>query len=562
MRLKKIKIFNRFKNLDNFTIDFSNKNGITVLIGANGSGKSNILEAISGIFAGLYNQKYKTKFNYELSYVKDTYKVEIKYINGVITMTKINGTVDNLKPEHLPNQVISSYSGEESRLWTEYYEPFHQDYIKALRGVTLPNSNLTYINKEYWNIALLTFYFYDMEAFTDIRDFCQNMLGISTLNYVKFSFDIAKLNSWKDNPVTNFVKQLNPENGSTLQIDLATLKTRLNNITEIDFFRYLAAAFIPKDEKLITGVELNINNNLSADCLSEGEKKLLLVKLILEVIGDENSLILLDEPDSHIHISRKASFKTILDQYTNRENIITTHSPTLTHCFDDNHITMLTKNVNNDVQIVPKQKQAIIQELTGGMWSYQQQNIFLNSTNDLLLVEGKTDEIFLRKALSILQKTEARFDNLQFEYLPCGGASGVKLLLTKFQPKPGQKIIVFFDRDKSGWDAVNGIFEDGTKYNHNSFGDFKKKEGFHIAVFPIRAHFRGGANFNIEDYFPKKLLNKYALMTFKSLNTLITKDAFKTALANDCQNFEDKNFKNFEKVFDLILKIKLEAHSV
>ena len=50
MRLKRLWI-DGFKNLNDFEIDFNDKEGITVLIGNNGSGKSNVLEAISAIFA-------------------------------------------------------------------------------------------------------------------------------------------------------------------------------------------------------------------------------------------------------------------------------------------------------------------------------------------------------------------------------------------------------------------------------------------------------------------------------------------------------------------------------
>lgn len=67
--------------MENFEIDFSNKESIPVLIGNNGSGKSNILEAISSIFAGLYDNKYNPCFNYEFSYTKDTYLVEVKFEN-------------------------------------------------------------------------------------------------------------------------------------------------------------------------------------------------------------------------------------------------------------------------------------------------------------------------------------------------------------------------------------------------------------------------------------------------------------------------------------------------
>src|SRR5258706_4550062 len=103
-------------------------------------------------------------------------------------------------------------------------------------------------------------------------------------------------------------------------MDLPTFKARLNYLSEIEVFRYLTASFMPKDDKLITKIEITYNGNLDADCLSEGEKKLLLIMLILEVVGDENSLILLDEPDSHIHLSRKEEIQKLLARYPNREN--------------------------------------------------------------------------------------------------------------------------------------------------------------------------------------------------------------------------------------------------
>lgn len=559
MKLGKLKLNSRFKNLNNFEIDFSTKSGITVLIGNNGSGKSNILEAISSIFAGLYDNSFNPTFNYELTYSKDANHIEIKYENNIYE-TKINGVPDNLKTEHLPSQIISSYSGEESRLWEIYYKPFYDEYVRALRGASLPNSKLVYINKYYWNIALLTLHFYDFTVFTDIRDFCQKTLSINSFNTVKFSFDLVKLNDWlrNPNPVTNFVLALNPNMDEDVVLSLEEFKNRLSFISEIDIFRYLSATFMPREDKVIVKIEINYNNNLPADSLSEGEKKLLLIMLILEVIGDENSLILLDEPDSHIHLSRKEEIQKLLSKYTNRENIITTHSPTLTHNFDLKHITMLTKKTNNDTQVETKEKQEIVHELTKGIWSYQEQNIFLNSTNDILLVEGKSDETFLKKALEVLQKTEPRYSNLRFEYLPCGGAEGVKLMTKKFTPKMGQRIIALFDSDQAGWSAINKVFErgDNNKYNSSNFNGYRKKGDIWVAMFPTRSHYRGGANFNIEDYFSKALLNKYVLNTFKGLDSIVTKDKVKKSLENDCISFSDDNFKHFKGVFDLILEIK------
>ena len=52
MKLKSVYI-EKYKNLSPLTIDFELGNGLTMLVGNNGSGKSNVLEAISGIFHDL-----------------------------------------------------------------------------------------------------------------------------------------------------------------------------------------------------------------------------------------------------------------------------------------------------------------------------------------------------------------------------------------------------------------------------------------------------------------------------------------------------------------------------
>ena len=68
MRIKEIKIANKaFKNLDVSLED--NTLGVMAFIGNNGSGKSNLLEAISAIFKHLYDKKEKDiLFNFSLVY--------------------------------------------------------------------------------------------------------------------------------------------------------------------------------------------------------------------------------------------------------------------------------------------------------------------------------------------------------------------------------------------------------------------------------------------------------------------------------------------------------------
>lgn len=65
MRLKFLHI-DKYKNIQNRDFDFSKNIGYIALIGENGSGKSNLLEAISIIFSCLYNGQ-SAPFNYKIN---------------------------------------------------------------------------------------------------------------------------------------------------------------------------------------------------------------------------------------------------------------------------------------------------------------------------------------------------------------------------------------------------------------------------------------------------------------------------------------------------------------
>ena len=68
-----------YKNLKDFHLDFEKGNGLSILIGNNGSGKSNVLEAISGIFAEWYG-KSSYKFDTDYEVIKLRYLVNTKIL--------------------------------------------------------------------------------------------------------------------------------------------------------------------------------------------------------------------------------------------------------------------------------------------------------------------------------------------------------------------------------------------------------------------------------------------------------------------------------------------------
>ena len=64
MRLKYVYI-SEYKNLKDFTLNFDGASFIDVFVGKNGSGKSNLFEALIEIFRHLYEFNHKGKIGFE-----------------------------------------------------------------------------------------------------------------------------------------------------------------------------------------------------------------------------------------------------------------------------------------------------------------------------------------------------------------------------------------------------------------------------------------------------------------------------------------------------------------
>ena len=564
MKLKKLQI-QGYKNLEDITIDFSNHNGTTLLVGNNGCGKSNILEAVSSIFGGLYKDRiHKPHFNYHLEYRINNHDVDITLHAGKYVFATDNHVVQKTvftrnASIYLPTNIISCYSGESSRLWGFYYYPYYKDYIKSIKSSTIiPQLPLIYINKFSLEIALLTLFFYDFSVYSDIASFCSDVLNIRKINKILFHFELNKFKEWKDNPILQMIKALcqvddiaDVPNDTELTVD--EVKNNLNYLEadQRQFFYYLYGATMPKDDKLISEIkfEIELNNGtvITIDDFSEGEKKNLLIQFVLETIADENSLILFDEPDSHIHVSRKVELKSTLDKYPNRENIWTTHSPSLASAFGDNHIIGLGDDAKGSVKIIEKENADLISYITKGMWDIHQQNVFLSSNKPLtLLVEGLTDKLILAQAFKVLKND---YKSLKFDIFHCDGADNIPHLLTGLRTTDfklgNKKIIALFDSDTEGQDCCN---RSQVKYSKT-----KNKKGLYAIVLPKK-------NATIESFFPTQKFNDAytEALTENPFNgsvtdfskNLMTKSKIK--LSENCKNFAAQDFEEFRSIFDLL----------
>lgn len=542
MKLKRLFI-KQYKNLIDFDIDFQTGNGLSILVGNNGSGKSNVLEALSGIFANAYAAQRTHKFIYSLTYEIKGKEVKLEqtiyrcqyYVNGrVIAIREL------IKQGLLPSNVIALYSGEDKRWWYNFYKPFYFKFIKSIKTGTsnIVSPKMYYINKYYWDIALLSLIYSTAE---DEKAFLRNTIGTESMDHILLFYTKAVTNSCESELLKAFLESVNlfsahdkgPKNepvflhamtkeailesfGITVFTEYAALKNFymfvdaqfLNNrpeefnYYEKQVFDYLVQAYMPKDQKIITNIEL-IHNGFSAKNLSEGEKKLILIRAVLSFVADENSLILFDEPDANIHEGRKQELYDLFAEFCKyeRQIVIATHSPIIAQLAKEKELLMLEQNGNKSA-LLTDEKIEKIKRLSGTSWDVIGQGMILKSSRPLVVFEGKTDVMYVKRALDLLKQTVAKYNALSVDFLNANGAGNVKSFIENLNElvSTDKKIIVFFDRDKAGKDGAQSIT--GISKNDERIANYQDivKGNLTVSFIPYKEGISDG-DFLIEDYF-------------------------------------------------------------
>ena len=474
MKLKSLYI-EKYKNLSPLTIDFEAGNGLTMLVGNNGSGKSNVLEAISGIFHDLFKGKNsrKIKCDYKLAYTLNEAECKIEQTDGFLRCygPKFKRR-EYFIEENAPNNIIGLYSGEEDRLWTSFYESYYKAYIKRIKiNQHQERMRLMLINKYYWNVALLTLLLSSNET---LKPFIENDLGITSIAKIELKFNFKYFDDVNE-LLKTFIDRINPDRKNKIEYSLEDLRNNIffsvltdensgmlvdehenkllaeNGVTDTEVFQNLTQAYMPKNKKIIRDIIIRIDDDITVEQLSEGEKKLILVKAVLEILSDEKTLVLMDEPDAHLHEVRKKNLYSMMGEYPNRQIVIATHSPTFIDVADQNQIKMLKLNDSGKAMLYEEEKLEAIRKLTGSRI-----NAFLEKP--ILYCEGTETSVE-----SILYPL--LFPN--YKIVPAGGHEEVIYLTKTYNRTFG---------DTTHYTQLKGIFHHGGKVGHNSQRDGRISE--------------------------------------------------------------------------------------
>lgn len=566
MKITRLEI--RDKEYKNLNIDLKdNKSGIMAFIGNNGSGKSNLLELLSIIFKNLYTKKDKEiPFSFSISYINSGSTDVIKITKQKTTIKYyVNDTVVSDVYDKLPKQVVAIYSGEENRLWANWYKPIYDDYITNITnakstGIGSYNDfpKMLYINKFYWHISLLCLL---LQQHNDADPFCADILQIKKVHTIKFTFNRDNYKNYSNSSVKHFVQLLDKKEEYSLEELINIIG---ENYTVSEVYKYFYIAFTPDKKKMIKNIVIKYNDDhLEIEHFSEGEKKMLLIKSAFEFAGAEDSLFILDEPDAHIHLSNKIQIKKVVEEYvSNRQVVLTTHSPTLTDTLEEDALYML-----NQGKLVPQAKQEILKNVSGEFWNKMQQNAFIASRKPIiLLVEGKHDKEHINNAYKALKN---EYNDLDFEIFVLNGESKINPFLSGLYESDFQTdrlYIGIYDNDSPGEKSFNNGYKKIEGKEFKKLVENNNKSNTSYFAFKLPKPEGITCECTIETmYEPDKFLEALSESYEKAKNNIKDKsiddisknikEGAKNILADKSASFVKEDFKHFRKLFDIIKDI-------
>ena len=564
MKLNKI-TFDNYKNLAK-EFSFEQANNYVALIGLNGSGKSNLLEAISLLFAHTMGIEVDSPFaQYRLTYDIRGHRVDITEGDSLA-----NGTISE---ENLPSSLIACYSGEDNRLWNSGFERYYVDFFnKAIRGGEY-KPKVLYINKYCWKIAFLSLLFSEKD---EVKSFISDKLHIDTDSvYVHFfTKDGANpqrhdASNWYGRVSAKYpnIQILVNDLKSNEDVDLNCIKYPGLTPDQIVFY-YLYFLHMPdkqgslglEADKLIEKIEISVNG-YDFDNLSEGEKKLILIECITNVLGDESSLILLDEPHAHIHIAMKKDLLKLISEFEG-QTIMTTHSPMF---LNKRWNGFVEKNIfyMHDGKIEDTEPLKHLAELTDNEIDYFEGS-FILSSKKIIVTEGPYDILYLKHAIDKFADENPNFVKLkdQVAFMHAGGANNAKALYDQtLYPICSriERLVFVFDYDKEGFNGCKQLRDSLVANNDNMTKTiyYQEKYDSELSEKP-----NDSTSYMAEDLFdPASYASKvnpvHMMNTHKQFrnNKQATSDAIKEYIKIAYPNFEKEWLQNFKPVLNKLLDV-------
>ncbi|MEU5931055.1 ATP-binding protein [Micromonospora sp. NPDC047187] len=392
MRLHSLKV-DSFKNLHNFSISFSASSSVSALVGRNGTGKSNVLEALTLIFRDLdLGQAASLGFHLE-------YECRRRHVSVIGTAGSRDYKV-NVDGDPAPSRVVVGesgrqlrpdfvfgyYSGPSNRLEQHFAQHQERFYQELVNGRENPLRPLFYARAVHSNFVLLAFF---LEDDPEVKRLLRDHLEIESLDSVLFELQRPEWKSRSGDPrfwnargtVASFLDalyarslapmKLTPRvtSGGRRTVRREHIYLFLPSAEEVrdlrsqyssnqDFFKALESTYI---SDLIFDVRIRVllrkaGAPLTFRELSEGEQQLLLVLGLMRFTREEESLFLLDEPDTHLNPSWSAQYRRFLERFGGLDErshvVLASHDPLVVGALKRHEVRILQRGADGRVRAV------------------------------------------------------------------------------------------------------------------------------------------------------------------------------------------------------------------
>lgn len=312
--------------------------------------------------------------------------------------------------------------------------------------------------------------------------------------------------------------------------EISNLPFKIDNPTsiEIDFDINNLNLFLAPNAKYAYSMKLThklLEKTIDFNDISSGEKTIMSLAFLHYYAQRKNSykkLLLLDEPDAHLHPSLTKQFLEVVDKFLIKQYgakvIMTTHSPSTVGLCDEDSIFIMSKN---PTAIVKQTRSNAINYLTSGV------PILSSIVNNrrYILVEDKDDVTFYTKMYNLISKELSNEISLVFipvsaqKLKKSGGASVVREWTKKL-------------RVEGGMNLAKGIIDRDTS-NSPSDGVFVLKR------------------YSMENYF----LDPIIIAGFQIHNGILTSIDSLTFTGKNCNKLETLSEVELQKVADYIINI-------
>ena len=398
MRLDKVYI-DGFKNLKQLEVDFDERPLTTVLIGQNGAGKSNLIEAIVQVFRWVDLRRHEPRFRYRVDYRIGGVRIALSNIAGEPAI-RVDGrevkrtAFEKQKFDWFPDLVFGYYSGGSRRL-ESLFDSHQRRYYDAIKLEDSPSAceraakdrRLFYCRPIHGVLALLSLFAFpektvaaELEAKLGITGF-HSLLGHfrepwfakgKRLPAEKFwgaagpagrtaeRFKVAAFHPFamEGNAVDDYrdKHQTEPQYATFLRT-LDDLMKLANDFKDEREFFYALEALDISDLIREMMVWVTRKDDATGDVgfadLSDGERQLLMVMGLIRVSRNKKALFLLDEPDTHLNPHWQHSYLRLIEDWTgivaDKDKchiVLTSHNPLTISALTQQEVRVMHKDLN------------------------------------------------------------------------------------------------------------------------------------------------------------------------------------------------------------------------